>query len=238
MIDKGYIYGRMYGCAVRSNLAAKTGNAPRLLELNRQNVILTRMLARQAMADRCDARGALRSMERAVKRANASGITFALTEARLASLRAEHQKAREGLAEVGGMAVEALDRWQSSGATLRDLCNLCNRDYEQVLKEIDGRQTQCGSFSQLVFVHNLDYKNPRDTGWLEETVDAPFTHAIKEYMLDVMLNTKEGRAASHAAMEAVFPGIMENAMTMVTDADGVKHLIDKDGVEIGTPEEE
>ena len=27
---------------------------------------------------------------------------------------------------------------------------------------------------------------------------------------------------------------MENAMTVVTDEDGIRHLIDKDGVDIGT----
>lgn len=38
-------------------------------------------------------------------------------------------------------------------------------------------------------------------------------------------------------MEAVFPEIMENALTIVTDADGVQRLIDKDGVEIATLDE-
>ena len=69
-------------------------------------------------------------------------------------------------------------------------------------------------------------------------MDAPLTHAVKEYYLDLMLHTKEGREAAHSALEASFPEIMENALRLVTDADGVKHLVDKDGVEVGTLEEE
>ena len=68
-------------------------------------------------------------------------------------------------------------------------------------------------------------------------MDAPFTHALKAYLLDRMLHTEKGRAAAREAMEAVFPEIMENALTIVTDADGVQRLIDKDGVEIATIDE-
>ena len=57
-------------------------------------------------------------------------------------------------------------------------------------------------------------------------------------MLDIMLHTAEGRQAAHEAMETVFPEVMENALTLVTDADGVERLIDKDGVEVGIVGEE
>ena len=222
----------------RAIIAFKLGNIEKAKRAEKMVLILHRLQSRAAANKSLAALEARRATARAMKKAEENGISFPFGEMQIKKLQTAIDAAKDDLISVGQSMTAVLDLWQKSGATLSDLCNLCNRDYEQVLKEIDGRQTQCGSFSQLVFVHNLDYKNPRDTGWLEETVDAPFTHAIKEYMLDVMLNTKEGRAASHAAMEAVFPGIMENAMTMVTDADGVKHLIDKDGVEIGAPEEE
>ena len=140
---------------------------------------------------------------------------------------------RERPVNYGESIVVTLDFWQSIGATLADLCNLCNRDYGQVLKEIKPERVD-REFSSLIFVYNLDYKDPRNRGWIDFDVDAPFTHAVKEFFLDRMINTPEGRAASHRAMEACFPGIMEGALMEVTDADGVRRLIDKDGVEVAT----
>ena len=52
-----------------------------------------------------------------------------------------------------------------------------------------------------------------------------------------MRDTEAGRKAAHEAFEAVFPEIAENALTVVTDADGIRHLIDKDGVDVGTVDE-
>lgn len=49
-----------------------------------------------------------------------------------------------------------------------------------------------------------------------------------------MLHTEAGRKASDEAMRAVFPEIMDHALTEYTDSDGVRHLIDKDGVEVAT----
>ena len=90
------------------------------------------------------------------------------------------------------------------------------------------------SFATLATAFNLDYKDPRNTGWLEDYIDAPLTHALKAYMQDLMLHTEAGKKAAHEAMNAVFPEIMENAMRMVTDEDGVRHLIDKDGEIVAT----
>ena len=84
---------------------------------------------------------------------------------------------------------------------------------------------------------NLDYKDPRNRGWIEDEVDAPLTHAVKAHWIDLMRHTEAGRKAAHEAFEAVFPEIAENALTVVTDADGIRHLIDKDGVDVGTVDE-
>ena len=69
---------------------------------------------------------------------------------------------------------------------------------------------------------------------MEDCIDAPLTHALKAYMTDLMLHTEAGKKAAHEAMNAVFPEIMENALRMVTDADGVRRLIDKDGEIVAT----
>ncbi|MEA4955037.1 MAG: hypothetical protein VB096_05930 [Pseudoflavonifractor sp.] len=222
----------------RAIIAFKLGNIEKAKRAEKMVLILYRLQSRAASNESLAAFEALRATARAMKKAEESGISFPFGEMQIKKLQTAIDAAKDELISVGRSMAVVLDLWQRAGATLSDLCNLCNRDYEQVLKEACKMNDQGDEFSRLVFIHNLDYKNPRDTGWLEETVDAPFTHAIKEYMLDVMLNTKEGRAASHEAMEAVFPEIMENAMTMITDADGARHLIDKDGVEVGTVEEE
>ena len=101
---------------------------------------------------------------------------------------------RAALVDYGQSITATLDFWQSIGATLADLCNLCNRDYTQVLKEIKPERVE-REFSSLIFVYNLDYKDPRNRGWIDFDVDAPFTHAVKEFFLDRMINTPEGREA-------------------------------------------
>ena len=192
-----------------------------------------------------EADDALKAAKRAVKKAEEAGITFSLAEARITQLETDYQKAHQEQIALGWIVMEALDQWQEAGATVRDLCNLCNRDYDQVFTTLEELMTKYNlgdwrddRFSALVCTHNLDYKNPRDTGWIDERVDAPLTHTAKEYMLDIMLHTAEGRQAAHEAMETVFPEVMENALTLVTDADGVERLIDKDGVEVGIVGEE
>ena len=154
-------------------------------------------------------------------------------EKRVKTLEEKVKLQRERLVGYGESIVVTLDFWQSIGATLADLCNLCNRDYAQVLEQIKPERAD-REFSSLIFVYNLDYKDPRNRGWIDFDVDAPFTHAVKEFFLDRMINTPEGREASHRAMEECFPGIMEGALMEVTDADGVRRLIDKDGVEVAT----
>lgn len=53
-----------------------------------------------------------------------------------------------------------------------------------------------------------------------------------------MLDTEAGRRASHEALEAVFPEIMERVLTESVDADGIRRLIDKDGVEVAVLDKE
>ena len=196
-------------------------------------LVLYRLRAREAMADYVQDTDELRALKRTLKKAGQAGIVFPLGEKRVETLEKKVKLQRERLVGYGESIVVTLDWWQSIGATLADLCNLCNRDYAQVLKEIKPERVDL-EFSSLIFVYNLDYKDPRNRGWIDFDVDAPFTHAVKEFFLDRMISTPEGRAASHRAMEECFPGIMEGVLMEVTDADGVRRLIDKDGVEVAT----
>lgn len=194
------------------------------------SLIFLRLQARNCISKLVDVTGELRAAERSVKKMTQKSITFPLAEQHIKNLENERKAAREELEIAGGSIAYVLDLWQRAGATLKDLCNLCNRDYTQVLGEIKEERRD-REFSSLIFACNLDFKDPRDRGWLTFDVDAPLTHAVKEFYLREMVGTPEGRAASHRALEECFPGILEDALTEIVDLDGVHRLIDKDGVE-------
>lgn len=217
----------------RAGVALHRGDLEKAKKDTRTVLVLYRLQARETVANLTHDTEELRSLKRALKKAEQAGITFPMGKQRVKTLEEKVKLQRAALVDYGQSITATLDFWQSIGATLADLCNLCNRDYTQVLKEIKPERVE-REFSSLIFVYNLDYKDPRNRGWIDFDVDAPFTHAVKEFFLDRMINTPEGRAASHRAMEECFPGIMEGALMEVTDADGVRRLIDKDGVEVAT----
>ena len=196
-------------------------------------LVLYRVRARDTVANLTQDTAELRAFKRSLKKAEQAGITFPMGKQRAKVLEEKVKTLRAMLVDYGKSITVTLDYWQSIGATLEDLCNLCNRGYKQVLKEIKPERVD-REFSALIFVYNLDYKDPRNRGWIDFDVDAPFTHAVKDYFLELMISTPEGRAASHRALEECFPGILEGALMEVTDADGVRRLIDKDGVEVAT----
>lgn len=232
-MDKNFLTCKMYSYLARMSLANKTGDKTRGKKAAGLAVVAARIRARDAVNALVAAEAEEKAVGRAIVKAKEEGISFPLGDQRLEQLGKVSAQKRKELVDTGSVLCMALDMWQSFGATLHDLANLCNRSCGDVVEEI-GEDRLGDDFSGLVFVYNLDYKDPRDRGWIDYDVDAPLTHAVKEYWMDLMLHTEAGRAASHEALEQCFPEIMENAMTLVTDADGVQRLIDKDGVEIGT----
>ncbi len=222
----------------RYYLAAHTGKQEKARKLALATLVMLRQQSRIAHMKAESLWSEARGLKRSMKKMSEAALKFPLGEMRVKKLESDADAAQKELAHVGEEIHQMLELWQLAGATFEDLCNLCNRDPAQVRKELLESESTSDSFSGLAMVHNLDYKNPRETGWLEDSVDAPLTHALKAYMLDTMLHTEAGRKAAHEAMEAIFPEIMENAMTVVTDEDGTRHLIDKDGVDIGPLENE
>lgn len=219
-------------------VASHVGNREKARKLALMTLVMLRQESRVAHMKSESLWAEVRGMRRSMKKIKEADMKFPLGEMRVKKLERDAEAADKELAHVGEEMHMMLELWQMDGATFEDLCN---RDPAQVRRELGPKELDArpnASFSKLAMVFNLDYKNPRDTGWLEDSVDAPLTHALKAYMLDTMLHTEAGRKASHEAMEAVFPGIMENAMTVVTDEDGTRRLIDKDGNEIGTLEPE
>lgn len=234
-MNKEAIDFKVYEYIGRAGTASVQGNREELRRDMLSLLVLYRLRSRVASQELVEKWAAIRALDRSLKKAESAGITSPLGTQRLSKLREEYRVAESRFAEIGQCISIALDLWQSAGATLEDLCNLCNCDPAQVKVKLDPTEKL---FSEIVFVRNLDYKDPRNRGWIEDEIDAPLTHAVKAHWMDLVRRTDAGRKAAHEAMNAAFPEIMENALRLVTDADGVKHLIDKDGVEVGTLEEE
>lgn len=192
-------------------------------------VIFLRLQARDAANELASACGAARYADRTIKQAKLRGITASIFGKKLMLLEQNIKKKRAYLAQTGETLCLALGLWKDRGATLRDLCNLCNRDYDQVVEEI-GREHINDDFGSLLFIYNLDFKSDRD--FIDYDVDAPLTHAVKEYMLEQILGTEEGRRVSREAFAECFPEVWDNRLNAYTDEDGIQHLVDKDGVEV------
>lgn len=106
----------------------------------------------------------------------------------------------EILSKLGKNLWLILDLWESHGGNFEKLCNICNISHEkgiELTKTLDGI-----SFAKSIFIANLDYKNKGD--FIEETPDAPLTICIKEYMMDQILHTKQGKEVAHKVFVDLF----------------------------------
>lgn len=195
------------------------------------SLLLLRRKTRAIIARKLDLQDEIRSAERGIKKMSQDGIKFPLGEQRVKKLKQDLKSVRQELVEVGQATADALDLWQMLGASLYELANLCNRSYAWVLREI-GPDMIGRRFSELISIYNLDYKSTLT--WIDFSVDAPLSHALLAYHQDQIMNGKIDRKAVDRALQECFPGIVENAMRIVTDEDGVRHLIDKDGEVIAT----
>ena len=236
-MDKTILECKVYEFLSRLSIALKKGDVEAERKYLRQIVITERLQARNAVQDLVTAIRGLGEAERSMEKAKAAGILFPLGEKQIELLKEQVSEARKTLVGYGNSLCIFLDIWQGRGASLQDLCNLCNRDYAQVIQEI-GPDRLGESFSGLMFVYHLDYKDPRNRGWIDFDVDAPLTHAAKEYWLDLMTSTPEARKASHEAFVKCFPEIWDKRVYTYTDPDGIQRVVDKDGVEVGTIGEE
>ena len=183
-----------------------------------------------------------RRLKHKAAQAERDGVTFLPAKARLEGLHQVSKQLYVAMASAGEGLMLLLDWWQDAGATYDDLLRLCGADYpgmRAMLRDFySGREDEDISFSDLVFVHNLDYKDPRETGWIEDDVDAPLTHCIKAAWSRKILTDPAVSAAASAAAQAVFPEIWENALTMHMNEDGERELYDKDGVLVANLDKE
>lgn len=171
----------------------------------RSALVILRMKSRCVIERLIEACNEIRRLEREERKLKNSGIIALPLVVALESARTKRQVAQVDLSLCGSQIVDFLDRWQEKGATLLDLCFLCGHEHRRTLKEIEAKDRN-ERFSRLIFVCNLDFRN--DTAdFLDYGTDAPLTHAVKDYMLDLMTNTERGQAAAHEALTVCFPGL-------------------------------
>jgi hypothetical protein len=201
----------------------------------RRALIQGRFLARVQIENYSYCSNILRAKRRAQSKLKHDGITFIPLEGEIYNCRQLLQEAHRHIVDSGEMLFTLLDGWQETGATLKDLCDLCAKPYHLAVQEIkDEPQEQ---FSGIMFVHRLDYQHDfTNCGWYRDEVDAPFSRCIMEYMLHLMETDPIAKAASDEAFQEVFPEIWEKAFYIQKDEDGNEKYYDRDGLEINPAE--
>lgn len=174
----------------------------------------------------------LRRVNRERNKLKQQDMTFLPLEKQAQTYRFMLEDSRRRMTDVGEQMFWFLDGWQQAGATLRDLCDLCSKPYQQAVKEISPDRLD-DAFSGIMFVHCLDYQHDfSDSGSYDTEVDAPFTHCIKEYMLDQMLTNPDAKRAADEAFEMCFPELAAKMVTPATTAEGETVYFDREGNEV------
>ena len=194
-------------------------------------IVICRMLARLLLSDLFDICERIRAARRSAELAKNEGVVFILSPALLKRMRDEKDEAERWVSHLAEIMFGLLKLWQKNGATFEEFCNLCNRRPNDVRAELLDPE-DATSFEKLAFVYNIDYRDT-GSGFIEDDVDAPFTHLAKERFLYQIQHKPETRAAAHNALQAVFPEIWGNAYTTALGAHGEIHLYNKDGADPG-----
>lgn len=200
----------------------------------RRQIIWQRFIARRIIGQYNQLRSQIRELIRHKTLMEQRGISFILLDKRIQDTEQKQSEILSAIQALGELLMHSLDDWQAKGATLKDLCNLCNKPHLQAAADIvPGRLNEV--FSKLIFVDNLDYLHD-DSGFIDMDVDAPLTHCIKEHMVHLMLTDGTAKRAAREAMEVCFSELMAKAFTMATTEEGDTVYFDREGNEIN-PEE-
>ena len=172
-------------------------------------IIITRFIIRELVKEINIKSDIIRKYHREQRKLKEQNITFIPIEIALKKEKEKLNYFSTGLAELGAQLDFQLEMWQEKGATLKELFQLCgasSRVKQQDKKFIE--ESKDLSFSQLIFIYNLDYPQNKDQ-MLEMDRDAPFTHALKEFALWRMTHTKSGKEAAQEAFSMAFPNFFE-----------------------------
>lgn len=193
----------------------------------RKNVVGYRYFVRRYLQQYLAANEQVHRFSRQKRKLEQAGISAPFIDAVIKEWQATAKQHHDRYIKIGECLFLAVDMWQNAGATLQELCNLCNKPYQQALKEIANDRLD-ETFSGLVFVYNLDYLHT-DDDFISYDTDAPMTHAIKDFLLDQMVSNPAAREASHQAFAECFPDLMASALTPYVDQEGETRYMDADG---------
>ncbi len=194
-------------------------------------IVISRMLARIYLSWLFDIRSRVYKARCSVERAEKEGVYFLPSRALLKKLRDEKESVEECVIRQAEITICLFDYWKSCGATFEDFCNLCNRKPDEIRADLLQAE-DAEDFVKLAFVYNIDYRDT-GSGYIENEVDAPFTHMFKEYFMHQITCTQEGKEAAREAFNTAFPDLLENTMTVRLGDDGQAHLFDRDGEDMG-----
>lgn len=115
------------------------------------------------------------------------------------------------LINEGKLICTSLDLWQSLGAGIEDLFNLCNAKPKQI-EEVYRDNFEHKKFSEIMMVYSLDYHHEGD--WYDMRNYAPLTHSIKEYYIDYLekahVKYPEVREATNNKIQEMFPELSKH----------------------------
>lgn len=193
-------------------------------------IIITRMMARETLKlynNFNDERLKWLHVKNQMKQ---QGICVLFAEAKLYEAEQQLKKAKEDLITHGKVISSVLTLWQFAGATLEDLCKLCNLNYEKIIQKHPGIEDR--NLADAALIYNLDYQR-NGGGWIDTRLDGPLTHCLNEYMFYQIDTDPIAQEAAHNALLEVFPDLFENAYTSKIGEDGKMHLFDSDGNDVG-----
>lgn len=120
-------------------------------------------------------------------------------------------KLKNLLISEGNAICASLDLWQSLGAGIEDLFNLCNAKPKQI-EEVYHDNFEHKKFSEIMMVYCLDYHHKGN--WFDIRNYAPLTHSIKEYYIDHLekahVKYPELREATDNKIQELFPELSKH----------------------------
>ena len=175
-MNKEAIDFKVYEYLGRAGIASVQGNRGELRRDMLSLLVLYRLRSRDASQELAEKWAAIRALDRSMKKAESAGISFPLGTQRLSKLREDYRVAESRFAEIGQCIAIALDLWQSAGATLDDLCNLCNCDPVQVKENLHPTEKL---FSEMVLIDANTEKAEGEA--MDISHGIPFARPMKIY---------------------------------------------------------
>lgn len=130
-------------------------------------------------------------------------------------------KINDFLINTGKVICASLDLWQSFGAGIEDLFNLCNAKPKQI-QEVYRDHYENEKFSKIMMVYGLDYDHKGD--FYDMRNYAPLTHSIKEYYIDFLekahVKYPEVREATDNKIQEMFPELSKHVVEEKKDEYG------------------